>query len=64
MLADLPSVEDGNFTETPAGQAADGALEGMDVDEGERPCYPPPVSLEAGSCLQGAVCISCILHGL
>ena len=34
MLADLPSVEDGNFTQTEAGQAADAAFDSMDTDEG------------------------------
>ena len=34
MLADLPSVDDGNFTQTEAGQAADAALESMDTEEG------------------------------
>ena len=35
MLADLPSVEDGNFTQTQAGQAPSAALEAMETDEGE-----------------------------
>ena len=34
MLADLPSVEQGTFTQTEAGQAAETSLEGMDTDEG------------------------------
>ena len=37
MLADLPSVEDGNFTQTQAGQAPSAALEAMETDEGETP---------------------------
>ena len=35
MLADLPSMEDGNFTQTQAGQALSAALEAMETDEGE-----------------------------
>ena len=35
MLADLPSVEEGNFTQTQAGQAPTTALEAMETDEGE-----------------------------
>ena len=42
MLADLPSVDDGNFTQTEAGQAADAALESMDTEEGSIPLLPSP----------------------
>ena len=34
MLADLPSVEDGEFTQTQAGQPASATFESMDADEG------------------------------
>ena len=34
MLADLPSVEDGEFTQTQAGQPANATFESMDADEG------------------------------
>ena len=34
MLADLPSVADGEFTETQAGQLASAIFESMDADEG------------------------------
>ncbi len=42
MLADLPSVDDGNFTQTEAGQAADAALESMDTEEGSIPILLSP----------------------
>jgi hypothetical protein len=34
MLADLPSVEESDFTQTQAGQPASATFEGMDADEG------------------------------
>lgn len=34
MLADLPSVEEGEFTQTQAGQPASATFESMDADEG------------------------------
>ena len=42
MLADLPSREDGNFTQTQAGQAPSAALEAMETDEGEGPAFSLP----------------------
>ena len=42
MLSDLPSMEDGSFTQTEAGQAADAALEGMDTEEGGFPLLHSP----------------------
>lgn len=54
MLADLPSMDDGNFTQTEAGQAADAALESIDTEEGGfLLCAPLPMLL---------VCLVRVIH--
>ena len=52
MLADLPSVEDGNFTQTQAGQAPSAALEAMEMDEGEAPAPQSAASITLHEALQ------------